>query len=267
MYVSGPAGRLYVDGDAEAAATGPAILLVHGLAGSTAFWRHQLAHLRPGRRALALDLRGHGRSDRPSDGDYSVAGYAGDIAAAAGALGLQRFVLVGHSFGTLAALEYAAAHAGRVAALMLVDPPGDFTRLTDDLRSGQLEPFLEALDRDQSYAATVAGAFEQALAGARSDVRDEVMRAVRSMPRDLGRATYRAMFTYASGEALARYLRSAAAGAALAIVAEAFVLPFSLHVLYPALPHEVVRGTGHWLMMDAPDEFNRVLDALIASAQ
>jgi pimeloyl-ACP methyl ester carboxylesterase len=59
-------------------------------------WTAQLAHLRKTRRAVALDLCGHGHSASPAGDDYAVESLAGDIAAVADVLKLQRFVLVAH---------------------------------------------------------------------------------------------------------------------------------------------------------------------------
>ena len=120
--VTGPAGALEVD---DGGRGGLPVVLVHSLAGNSTHWTAQLEHLRRDRRAVALDLRGHGRSEPPKDGDYTIAAMAGDIAAVVDTLGLDRFVLVGHSMGGGVALAYAGAHPDRVAGLVLVDPIGD----------------------------------------------------------------------------------------------------------------------------------------------
>src|SRR5918999_5276225 len=96
IWIAGPAGNLYVrDGGAESPEALP-VLFLHSLAGNGGQWALQLDHLRRHRRAVALDLRGHGESDPAEDGDYSIAGLASDVAAAADQLGLRRFLLPGH---------------------------------------------------------------------------------------------------------------------------------------------------------------------------
>jgi pimeloyl-ACP methyl ester carboxylesterase len=65
--VAGPAGSLHVD---EGGTGGLPVVFVHSFSGSTVHWSEQLAHLRSERRAVALDLRGHGQSD-PPEGDDS----------------------------------------------------------------------------------------------------------------------------------------------------------------------------------------------------
>ena len=122
--VRGPAGALYVDDGGPSSSIEP-VLFVHSLAGSTTQWAAQLAHLRPRRRAVALDLRGHGRSTEPADGTYAIPAITRDVAAVADALDLQRFILVGHSAGGAVAVASAAELADRIAGLLLVDPNGD----------------------------------------------------------------------------------------------------------------------------------------------
>ncbi|HUF36557.1 MAG TPA: alpha/beta fold hydrolase [Gemmatimonadales bacterium] len=107
---------------------------------------------RPGRRAVALDLRGHGRSDPPEHGDYAIESLAADVAAVADALSLERFALVGLSLGGGVALAYAGMHPERVDRLLLLDAIGDGTRLPAE----QMEPFLAALD-SPAYTETIEG--------------------------------------------------------------------------------------------------------------
>src|SRR3990170_3304011 len=75
---------------------------------------------------IALDLRGHGVSDRP-EGPYDVATLVDDIETALEALDLPpRFALVGHSFGAALAVEYALRHPGKVERLVLIAAAGEF---------------------------------------------------------------------------------------------------------------------------------------------
>ena len=119
--IEGPAGKLYVD---DGGTGGLPVVFLHSFAGDTSHWSGQLAHLRKTRRAIAIDLRGHGKSDAPSNGDYAVEAVARDVDAVANSLGLTRFVLVGHSMGGSTAIAYAAAHPDKVAGLVLASAAG-----------------------------------------------------------------------------------------------------------------------------------------------
>ena len=100
----------------------PPLVLLHGLASSARIWDLTAPHLRERFRVFALDQRGHGLSDRPdADDAYSFENVTGDLLAFSEALGLDRPVLVGHSWGGNVALQFAADRPGRARGLVLVD--------------------------------------------------------------------------------------------------------------------------------------------------
>jgi pimeloyl-ACP methyl ester carboxylesterase len=99
----------------------PALLCLHGLASNARWWDLVARRLAPRRRVVAVDQRGHGRSDRPNDG-YGFDEVVADLGALHTALGLGRVVVVGHSWGASVALCYAAAAGeGAVAGVVGVD--------------------------------------------------------------------------------------------------------------------------------------------------
>jgi pimeloyl-ACP methyl ester carboxylesterase len=120
--IAGPAGTLVVDDGGHGSVP---VVFVHSYAGSKAHWSHALAHLRKSRRAIAFDVRGHGQSSPPAGNVYAPDALAADIGAVVDALALDRFVLVGHSMGSSAAIAYAAAHPQRVAGLLLLGAPAE----------------------------------------------------------------------------------------------------------------------------------------------
>ncbi|WP_370945213.1 alpha/beta fold hydrolase [Amycolatopsis sp. cg5] len=94
---------------------GPAVLLLHGFGEFWWTWHHQLTALaEAGYRAIAVDLRGYGDSDKPPRG-YDAWTLAGDVAGLIRALGVRRAHLVGHAWGGMLALTAAALHP-RVAS-------------------------------------------------------------------------------------------------------------------------------------------------------
>ncbi len=99
----------------------PTFLLVHGLASNALLWSGVgpllAAH---GHEAVAVDLRGHGRSAKPDDG-YDTMTVADDLVRLVEHLGLDRPVLVGQSWGGNVALEFAARHHSLVAGVACVD--------------------------------------------------------------------------------------------------------------------------------------------------
>lgn len=102
---------------------GHAIILVHGFGTCSFVWRNvgpavALANLT----AFAVDLFGHGESDRPLDADYGIAAQAEYLDRTLTALRLQRATVVGLDLGAAIALRLAAAQPDRVEKLVLVNP-------------------------------------------------------------------------------------------------------------------------------------------------
>lgn len=196
--ITGSAGHIHVD---DGGAGGVPVVFVHSFAGSGAHWAGQLAHLRPTRRAVALDLRGHGQSTPPATGVYEVDSLAGDIAAVVDGLGLDRFVLVGHSMGGAAAIAYAGAHPDRVAGLVMVGTPGQSP-------PEQAKQVMAAMESD--YEKTSGDYWKRLLTGARPEVEAQVRGDMARVPREAGMAMIRAIFEYDPLPALQRVLRSQA---------------------------------------------------------
>lgn len=136
----------------------PPIVLLHGLsANAHSFGGLIGAGLSPKFRVIAPDLRGRGRSDKPSTG-YTMADHARDVLALLDALGLKRVVLGGHSFGGYLAIYIAAKFPERVEKLIVID-----ASITLNPRVGELlKPSLDRLTRVSpsvdSYLAEARGA-------------------------------------------------------------------------------------------------------------
>jgi pimeloyl-ACP methyl ester carboxylesterase len=102
------------------AAAKAAVLLLHGVHADRHGWAPVAQRLAESRRVVAPDLRGHGESDWASDG-YATRSFAGDVATIAGALGLQRCDIVGHSLGGRVAAAYAGLHPEGVRRVVMSD--------------------------------------------------------------------------------------------------------------------------------------------------
>ena len=98
---------------------GRPIVCLHGLASNARWWDPVADRLEPSHRVLAVDLRGHGRSERP-DAGYGFPEVGGDVVQLLDHLGLSGAVLVGHSWGASVAL-WAAGQAASVAGVVCVD--------------------------------------------------------------------------------------------------------------------------------------------------
>ncbi len=97
------------------------LVFLHYWGGTARTWEPVIAALPAGIRTIALDARGWARSDRPDDG-YDITTMTDDVEAVIAALGLDRFVLVGHSMGGKVAQLLASRRPAGLAGLVLVAP-------------------------------------------------------------------------------------------------------------------------------------------------
>ena len=100
--------------------SGQSVVLLHGLASTCHIWDLVGPILSDDFAVVALDQRGHGKSDKPDHG-YDFAAVAHDLHGFVSALGLDRPVIVGHSWGADVALEYAVVHPEVPGGLCFVD--------------------------------------------------------------------------------------------------------------------------------------------------
>ncbi|MBV8349857.1 MAG: alpha/beta fold hydrolase, partial [Mycolicibacterium sp.] len=102
---------------------GPAMLLIHGMAGSSRTWRAVLPRLSMHYRVLAPDLVGHGLSGKPR-GDYSLGAFAVWLRDFLDELEIDRATLVGQSLGGGVAMQFVHQHPDYVERLVLISSGG-----------------------------------------------------------------------------------------------------------------------------------------------
>jgi len=110
-------------------------VFIHGFGGQAEQWHYQLQKFSVENRVIALDIRGHGLSDKPNRG-YEMSQIIEDLETALTLLKVKgMIVLVGHSFGGAIATEYALKHPDRVERMVLIATAGEF-RLNPYFRFG-----------------------------------------------------------------------------------------------------------------------------------
>jgi pimeloyl-ACP methyl ester carboxylesterase len=92
----------------------PPIVLIHGWVCALRFWRLQVQDLAADHRVVAYDVRGHGASGAPADGDWSLDTLADDLDCILDACVEQPAVLGGHSLGAMTIAAWAGRHAGDI---------------------------------------------------------------------------------------------------------------------------------------------------------
>lgn len=244
----GPQGELHLE---DGGSGGVPVVFVPSAAGSTEHWVAQLRHLRRERRAIALDLRGHGRSAPPRDGDYRITSLAADLQAALDHLGLERVVLVGHSLGGVVCAAFAGAHPERVAGLFLLDPAGDGRKLPPDIVKGM----MAGLAADP-YAATEAY-WMTMLGPSTAETRARLMKDLRAISARAIVGPLEDLMVFDPITPLARYR-----GPRTIVFTPANESPAALHRQLPDIPTHKME-TGHWAQLDDPQGVNRLLDQFL----
>ncbi|WP_167044168.1 alpha/beta hydrolase [Salinibacterium sp. ZJ454] len=102
------------------AGEGPAVVLLHGTSANLAVWHPVTEALAGEATVVALDQRGHGRSDSPENG-YGADDFVADVTTVLDELNLEQAVVVGHSLGARNAWVFAAQHPERTLGVLAVD--------------------------------------------------------------------------------------------------------------------------------------------------
>ena len=225
----------------EVGGDGPAVVLMHGLSGSTRWWARNTAVLAKRFRVYVVDLIGFGRGHGQR---FVLENTAGLIAAWLDGIGVDTCHVIGHSMGGLVAAELAAQRPERVDHLVLVDAAalplgrtivGSALRLVPALAFMPVD-FLPVLVTDALRAGPLT-----------------LLRATRAIHQadisaDLAHIAARTLIIWGEDDTLLPASRGA-----------------ELHLALPGSEFVVVRGAGHNPMWDQPARFNRLVTRFLES--
>ena len=237
----------------------PTVVFIHGAENDHCVWVLQSRYLaHHGRGVLAVDLPGHGRSDGPPLA--SVEAIADWIAALLDAAGVKQATLVGHSMGSLAAVECASRYPDRIAKVVLVGTAFPM-KVSDELLNATRddEPLAQDMVNIWSHAAY---AQYPSNPGPGFWVMGENLRLMQRQKPGVMHTDFKACNDYANG--LAAAARVKAPVLILAGRRDMMTPPRAAKELAAALADKrlvEIPGGGHALMAEKPDE---VLDAIRA---
>ena len=239
----------------------PTVLFVHGWMCDRTYWREQVGYFSGDYRVVTVDLAGHGESGRDRD-DWSVESFAQDVVAVANALESEQLVLAGHSSGGIIVAEAARRLRGRVASIVGVDT--FFDSWAENVQE-YLADLIADLDEDFQPTAIEWGTNTMFLPGADSSFARRIARDMASGPEEVG---------VRSLQGTARWL-----DANYPEILASFEIPVGIiqSELYSDLLSTVdsvgtargplrirlIPGTGHFLMRERPEAFNRALEAMV----
>ena len=231
-----------------------AVVLVHGWTCNLEMWRDQMPEFSKRARVIALDLPGHGLSDKPET-TYSMDFFADAIDAVLKDAGVEHAVLVGHSMGTPVVRQFYRKYQQKTLALVIVD--------------GALRPFGTKEQREQftaplrgpNYKEAGAQMFGQMTATLSDADKERVKASFLSTPQYVMVSAMDAMYT----DTL--YAPDKINVPVLAILAKSPFWPPDteqfLRSLAPDLTFQMWEGVSHFLFMDRPKEFNATVIAFL----
>jgi pimeloyl-ACP methyl ester carboxylesterase len=232
----------------------PLLLFVHGWTCRREYWAPQLEYFGAGQTAAALDLPGHGDSGLGPRSGWGIESFALDVMACLSALKAEKVILIGHSMGGAVVLEAARRLPETVVAVVLVDTfvidyggltPGDVQQIA--------APFAE------DFAAAMARLVKQtATAATPSALQDRLSREMAAADPAWALPVWRDLLAWSPQAAFAelRMPIHAINGALISEGARQRCAPFVTETIIP--------GAGHFLQMEDPRGFNRVLAGVLA---
>jgi pimeloyl-ACP methyl ester carboxylesterase len=230
----------------------PPILLVHGWCCDHTYLDSQFEHFAGrGHRVVAVDLRGHGQSDKPHQ-SYTMQVFADDLAWMCDQLNLVRPVVVGHSMGGIIAFDLTARYSALPSAIVMLDAARDaMSGLPEELRGPNYRAALRTYVANTLFTPT--------------DDPDRKTRILDAMASALQHVLVSAY------EGLRDYDPTEAAGGlsvpALYIAADEEKpradMP-RLHALAPQILNGKTVGSGHFCQLEVPEQVNAMIDRFLA---
>jgi pimeloyl-ACP methyl ester carboxylesterase len=232
-----------------------ALVFVHGWTCNMTFWRGQIPAFESKTRVIAIDLPGHGQSDKPHV-DYTMDYFARSIDAVLRDAGVDRAVLVGHSMGTPVIRQFYRKYPNKTLALVVVDGP-----LRPFFDEATMAKFIEPL-RGPNYKEAASQFVAGMLAPVSSTaLREEIKSSMLSTPQ------YVAVSAMDGMASKAIWTNDKINVPVLAIMAKGPFWPADNEQFYrsvaPSLEYQMWEGVSHFLMMEKPTDFNQALAAFL----
>lgn len=227
------------------------VVLIHGWAGGVWVWEQQLEGLADRARVIAIDLPGHGESDKPKI-DYTIGYFARSVAAVLDDAGVDKAVLIGHSNGAIIAREFYRKYPERTVGLGMVE--GGLTSVIED--PVRIARFISAL-KESTYRAIVVPMFVRfSPPWYTKDQKKMVAHQALSTPQYVMVSTMEAGLDRANFRDDPIDVPLLVINVDAPIWDEAYVL--YVESLAPELSYYVLPDVMHLLMLDQPEEFNEI---------
>ena len=240
-----------------------AVVFIHGWTCDTTFWRGQ-APIYETHRALLIDLPGHGQSAKP-DIPYTQERFARAVEAVMRAAGVERAVLVGHSMGGAVMLTFLRLFPAKVSGVVFVDailPQTPKDAAAGAKQKAQIDTLVGQW-RSPGYSdvakVMIASMFSKNTTPA---MREEIQSRMMSAPQYVMASAFEGMFAMDPPRQGESYDVPAMA---VMVKRDGSAYEARLRSVFPKLgKYEEWDGSGHFLMIESPERFNKVLEDFLS---
>ena len=256
--LSAPLSAASVDGLAIHSATSGAgsatLVFVHGWTCDSSSWSAQVPAFAKKYRVITLDLPGHGKSASPKDGKFSMDLFARAVEAVRAEAKAERLVLIGHSMGAPVIRQYARLYPQRVAGIVAVDGPLDLRGFPPP--EFKQPPPMVGAEGLKARDGMIRGMFTPQTP---VPLQKQILSMMLGAPEATANGAMAAIFdpSLQSTDVIKAPVLSVFAGTAQVPNAT------TAREVLPNYDSTQIAGTGHFLMMEKPDEFNRLLTAFL----
>ena len=236
----------------------PALVFVNGWCCDKSYWDKQVSSFAKRHKVVIIDLAGHGESGLGREA-YTMAAFGEDVVAVVNKLGIDKVVLIGHSMGGFVMLEAARLMPERVMGLVGVDNLQNFEfKLTQE----QIDDWFTPL-RSNFVEGTknfVRGMFTTT---ADYDLVEKIVADMSSAPPTVGFGALEGYVNYQNNE-LIHALKEVQAQITC-INSDWYPTDVEINQSYvPSYKAKIIPGLGHFVMLEDPETFNRLLEEVVA---
>ena len=258
LCLAAPLTAATVDGlsiHSSTTGTGQAtVIFIHGWTCDSSSWTSQVPAFAKKYRVVTVDLPGHGKSASPKDGKLSMGLFARAVEAVRAETKADRVVLVGHSMGAPVIREYARLYPEHVAGLVAVDGPLDLRGFPPP--NFQQPPPMVGPEGVKAREKMIRGMFTPQTP---QPLQEHILKMMLGTSEATANGAMAAVFDSSLSKT------DVIKAPALSVYAGTAQMP-DAKVMKEVLPNSEVTqvaGTGHFVMMEKPEEFNRVLTSFL----